>query len=159
MPRDRKAIEARKRRERQEAGEISKRNEFGYADMKKAARATFPEFDGQALDAARFFFGVDSPQVEVCEGERLLSDILQVIPAGQRNSTLSHEAGRLLTRYGDTPQARQEYDTLAGRCSPALDVGELDTIWRSAQGFYHTTIEKAPGYVRPRAKTEESATP
>ena len=32
MARDRKAIEARKRRERQEAGEISKRNEYGFMD-------------------------------------------------------------------------------------------------------------------------------
>ena len=125
-----------------------------YKAFKDRVCGYFPAFDRNAKDAARFFFGVDSPQVEYYEGERTLTDFFReqgadVIPAGQRNATLSKKAACLIKRHGDTPQARQEFDAVASKCSPALDDGELDTIWRSAQGFYHNTIEKAPDYVPP----------
>jgi len=120
-----------------------------YAGMKQAARAVFPEFDAAAVDAARFFFGVDGPKVEYMEGEKLLSDILQVIPQGQRNDTMHREAVRLLKRHGDTPQARQEYDAQAARCVPPMDGQELERAWQSALRFFHGTVEPSPGYVPP----------
>ncbi|MEM5770391.1 MAG: DNA primase, partial [Bacillota bacterium] len=76
-----------------------------YSDMKKLVNAIFPYFDTKALDAARFFFGTNSPEVEIYEGSMNLSEFLegddfdadmtsghratQVIPEGSRNATMS----------------------------------------------------------------------
>ena len=44
-----------------------------YAAMKQRVYEYFPYFDAQALDAARFFFGTENPEIECYEGT-LLSD-------------------------------------------------------------------------------------
>jgi len=76
-----------------------------------------------------------------------------VIYEGQRNSTLSHRAGQLLKKYGDTEQARAAFMEYAGQCSSPLEQGELDTIYKSAQGFLHNTVEKDPDYIPPEQYT------
>ena len=48
-----------------------------YAAMKQAVQKLFPYFDGQALDAARFFFGTEDPEVEYWEGVRDLTGFLE----------------------------------------------------------------------------------
>jgi hypothetical protein len=40
-----------------------------YAALKERVQAYFPQFDNNAKDAARFFFGVENPQVEYYESE------------------------------------------------------------------------------------------
>ena len=78
-----------------------------------------------------------------------------IIPQGTRNSTLSHMAGKLLKKYGDSEQAREAFMEWAAQCSPPLEQRELDTIYKSAQGFLHNTIEKDPGYIPPEQYNEE----
>ena len=48
-----------------------------YAALKQEIFRIFPYVDGQALDAARFFFGTDEPNVEFWPGVRNLSDFLR----------------------------------------------------------------------------------
>ncbi|MBT9174040.1 MAG: hypothetical protein DDT21_02451 [Syntrophomonadaceae bacterium] len=80
----------------------------------------------------------------------LCSDLSQadVIPEGRRNSTLSHFAGRILKRYGDTPEAYAIFLAKAAKCSPPLDERELETLYNSARGF-RSKVEKQEGYVPP----------
>ncbi|MDR1703522.1 MAG: DUF5906 domain-containing protein [Clostridiales bacterium] len=148
-----------------------------YAAMKRRAWKHFPYFDDNALCAARFFFGTEEPKVEYYDGEISIAEFLRglgdtvpvplggrcthnttentaaaesdVIHKGNRNSSLSKKAGRLLKRHGDTDKAREAFYSEAAKCNPPLSTGELDTIYKSAQGFLHNTVEKQPGYVAP----------
>lgn len=139
-----------------------------YSDLKKRVSAVFPYFDTRALDAARFFYGTETPQVEFCAGSITLNECLELhypeaaedafwnldsahapaIPEGRRNSTLSHFAGRVLKRYGDTEEAYAAFMERAAKCVPPLEDAELKTIWRSAQGFYQR-ISQEDDYVPP----------
>lgn len=47
-----------------------------YSEMKKLVNAIFPYFDTKALDSARFFFGTQSPKVELYPGDITLSGCL-----------------------------------------------------------------------------------
>lgn len=136
-----------------------------YSALKRLANAIFPYFDANALDAARFFFGTDEPEVEVHEGWLELDDYLDadaeefdadmpqggspVIAMGSRNATLSRFAGRLIKRYGDTPDAHAAFEEEAAKCEPPLDEAELASIWRSARRFYASKVASSPGYVPP----------
>jgi hypothetical protein len=95
---------------------------------------------------------VPTPQADPVSQEAPLSQAVpkeNIIPEGQRNCTLSHRAGQLVKLYGDTEQARTAFEQEAAKCNPPLDGGELNTIWGSAQRFFHDTIEKQPDYVPP----------
>lgn len=65
---------------------------------------------------------------------------------GARNTTLSRRAGQLLKRYGDTDDTRRRYDEVCEKCEPRLDLTEENTIYRSAQQFFHNVIEQSPSY-------------
>lgn len=74
----------------------------------------------------------------------------RAIPEGQRNSALSHFAGRVLKKYGaDSGQAAQAFQEEAAKCAPPLDGKELSTIWNSALTFYRGTVQTSPDYVPP----------
>lgn len=136
-----------------------------YSALKRLANAVFPYFDSNALDAARFFFGTASPKVEVHEGWLTLDDYLDAdgedfdadlpqgapsaILAGSRNATMSRFAGRVIKKYGDTPDAHEAFLEQAAKCEPPLDDAELAGIWRSARKFYETKVAVSPGYVPP----------
>ena len=47
-----------------------------YSDMKKLVNSIFPYFDTKALDAARFFFGTQEPNVELYPGRMVIIDEL-----------------------------------------------------------------------------------
>lgn len=132
--------------------------------LKRSVCSAFPYFDSNAIDAARFLFGVPEPQGFAVEGALLLSDLfpcadekgaeeaaaaLQEIPEGQRNSTLSRFAFQLLKRLGDTEEARAEFDRRAEACTPPLDDGELSTIWAAAAAAYRRKVESRPDYLAP----------
>lgn len=132
--------------------------------LKRSVCAAFPYFDSNAIDAARFLFGVPEPQGFAVEGPLLLTDLfqyesedstdepaaaLQEIPEGQRNSTLSRFAFQLLKRLGDCEEARTEFDRRAEACTPPLDDGELSTIWAAAVAAYRRKIESRPDYLSP----------
>ncbi len=50
-----------------------------YAAHKKAVCSYFPAFDPNARDSARFFYGVEYPQVEFYSGEVLLYDFMKTV--------------------------------------------------------------------------------
>ncbi len=109
------------------------------AELKTAIQAKFPFFDGNALDAARFIFGNVSDEIIWREGEITIDCIVKAaqrsIPQGQRNSTMSRFAGRVVKRYGATEQAHQIFLDEAAKCDPPLDDAELSLIWGSACKF------------------------
>ena len=140
-----------------------------YSDLKKRMNVLFPYFDQKALDSARFFYGTKDPQAAFFPGTITLNECLDlyypdvaeddgwdmgtpsdnhVIPEGSRNATLSHYAGRVLKRLGDTPDAYNKYLIEAAKCDPPLEEQELETIWRSAQGFFKR-ISQEDGYIAP----------
>ena len=73
-----------------------------------------PFFDGNALDASRFLFGCPS-DVFWHEGSLSIEDWLTLmksnrnIPQGQRNSTMSRIAGKLVKRFGVMDTAYQKF--------------------------------------------------
>lgn len=70
------------------------------------------------------------------------------IPEGTRNSTLSHFAGCLIKRYGNTEEARNKFLEKAKACDPPLDPAELKTIWGSAVKF-GKKLSAQEGYIPP----------
>ncbi|MEG1771692.1 MAG: phage/plasmid primase, P4 family [Clostridia bacterium] len=140
-----------------------------YAAMKKMVSGIFPYFDTQALDAARFFYGTAEPKVELHIGAMNLTTFLQcddfdadmenngqprVIAEGNRNTTMSRFAGRVLKRYGDTEEAQNCFMEEATKCVPPLPAQELSTIWRSARSFYGR-IQQQAEYVPPEIYNAE----
>lgn len=141
-----------------------------YSEMKKLVNSIFPYFDTKALDAARFFFGTKKPEVEIFDGPMTLTTFLAdddfdanmdsgsygdiVIPEGSRNATLSHYAGRVLKRFGNTDEAHKHFAEVAACCQPPLEQSELDSIWRSAQRFYGK-VAAQEGYIPPEQYNQD----
>ena len=133
-----------------------------YNDMKKQVSCIFPFFDTKALDAARFFFGTNPADVEVYQGRMNLTEFLEddifdedmpngqavAIPEGQRNATMSHFAGRIIKRLGNTDEAYQQFLKQAEKCDPPLESDELNSIWNSAVKF-GKKVSKQAGYIPP----------
>lgn len=119
-----------------------------------------PFFDDNALDAARFIFGCNPSDIVWHEGSRNIDEFLdemdfaeydrstQSIGEGSRNSTMSHIAGRLIKRYGNTEKAHDIYLEKAQLCSPPLEDSELALIWSSAVKF-GKKVQAQVGYVSP----------
>ena len=141
-----------------------------YSEIKKLVNTIFPYFDTKALDAARFFFGTKVPEVEIFDGPMTLTTFLAdddfdanmdsgsygdiVIPEGSRNATLSHYAGRILKRFGNTDEAHKHFAEVAACCQPPLEQSELDSIWRSAQRFYGK-VAAQEGYIPPEQYNQD----
>lgn len=142
-----------------------------YKKYKESVCRYFPKFDPNAKDPARFFFGVKNPQIEFYSGDLLLYDFMKtvhidtdriqnvkcfsnnkdVIPQGQRNTTLHRFALRVLTRYGDSDNtAYRAFIKESERCSPPLENAELNTIWNGALSYYNQTIRTSSDYVSPQ---------
>ena len=131
-----------------------------YAAMKRKIADTFPYYDTNALDSARFLYGNDSDEVEFYEGDKTILDYLEEddfadfdasleqVPEGQRNSTMSHIAGKIIKRYGNTEEAYQIFLKKAELCNPPLPESELKVIWRSASKF-GKKVSNQEGYIPP----------
>ena len=136
-------------------------------EFKKQIYEKFPFFDENALDASRMIFGNPDAEIIWHEGIFLIEDVMNPedpenpespetsetpsgddvsIKSGRRNSTLSHFAGRILKKYGDTDRAREAYMEEARKCDPPLPRLEVETIWQSAKTFFHKTVEKRTDY-------------
>ena len=127
-----------------------------YEKLKAAVQKKFPAFDDNAIDGARFFFGVESPKVEYFAGNTLINDFLfqstylpDIIPSGSRNATMLSYAGKTLKRFGDTEKAYDLFMKASERCDTPLDNEELDSIWHNATAFYHRSVEHDPAYLTP----------
>lgn len=135
-------------------------DEQEYADMKRRIADTFPYYDTNALDSARFLYGNDSDEVEFYEGDKTILDYLEEadfadfdasleqVPKGQRNSTMSQIAGKIIKRYGNTEDAYQIFLKKAELCNPPLPESELKVIWRSASKFGNK-VSSQEGYIPP----------
>ena len=134
-----------------------------YTALKQRLLTSFPFFDANAMDAARFLFGTEDPQViyhpgtitlnaflDDLENEQAFANMGHTIPEGSRNSTMSRIGARIIKRYGDTPEAKELFLQAAGQCSPPLEERELESIWAGKQRLY-AKICKQPGYVPPDA--------
>lgn len=138
-----------------------------YTALLSRVQALFPFFDAKALDAGRFFFGNPDTEVYTFHGHRTLTDFIEEleenkfmaameettsavrigsIPEGSRNSTISHAAGKILKRWGDTPEAYEKFMEVVSQCSPPLPDEEVNNTWKSALKFFHEKVEKQPGY-------------
>ena len=130
------------------------------AGIKTRLQEYAPFFDDNALDAARFIFGCNPSDIVWHEGSRNIDEFLdemdfakydqstQSIGEGSRNSTMSHIAGRLIKRYGNTEKAHDIYLEKAQLCSPPLEDSELALIWSSAVKF-GKKVQVQVGYVSP----------
>lgn len=131
-----------------------------YSELKKRIVSAFPYFDTNALDSARFLYGTDSTEVEIYDGDKSIMDFLEEddfakfdamteeIGEGSRNSTMSHIAGKIIKRYGNTDEAYNLYLKKADLCNPPLSENELKGIWNSALKFGHK-VSKQNGYIPP----------
>lgn len=143
-----------------------------YTELKSKVYNMFPFFDGKALDAARFFYGTEKPEIVYCEGTKTLDEFLaeeeesvrsfsdlpqNKISEGSRNATMSRAAGKILKRLGNTEEAYDRFLERAKSCDPPLDDGELATIWHSALKFYNK-ISRAENYIPPEEYHAEAGT-
>lgn len=128
------------------------------AALKKAIQERFVFFDANALDSARFIFGHPTEDILWHEGEITIDCIVKPeekgIPQGQRNSTMSHFAGRVIKRYGNTDKAHRIFMEEAEKCSPPLPDEELAAIWQSACRFAEK-VQNQEGYVAPEDYNDE----
>lgn len=138
-----------------------------YTALKQRLLAAFPFFDANAMDAARFLFGTEDPQViyhpgtislnaflDDRENEQAFADLGRTIPEGSRNSTMSQIGAKIIKRYGDTPEAKNQFLQAAEQCTPPLDEQELERIWAGKQRLY-AKIRKQVGYIPPDAYNGE----
>ena len=138
-----------------------------YATLKQEVALNFPFFDTNALDSARFIFGSDNGEVEFFEGSLNIVEFLEdsgfadwdeeqeEIPEGKRNSTMSHYAGRVIKRFGNTEEAHSRFLKQAEKCNPPLEESELNTIWNSAVSFGKKVAAQA-GYIPPEVYNSDS---
>lgn len=128
------------------------------AALKRAIQQKFSFFDPHALDAARFIFGNPTEKIFWHEGEITIDCTVKPqekgIPQGQRNSTMSHFAGRVVKRYGATEKAYQIFMEEADKCDPPLPGEELAAIWQSACRFAEK-VQSQEGYVSPEDYNDE----
>ena len=128
-----------------------------YEALKKVVLNHFPAFDDNAIDGARFFFGVDDPKVEYFAGDVFIDDFLasdlvaadfkipKTIPTGDRNNSLFELALKALKHFGET-LAFDKFVEASNNCEEPLPTSELKTIWESALNYYHSKIETSKDY-------------
>lgn len=139
------------------------KNATTHKSIKARIYKELPFFDGNALDASRFLFG-SKGDVVWHEGSLTIEDWLLLmqtnrsIPQGQRNSTMSRIAGRLVKRFGVSDDAHAKFLEKAAECNPPLDGEELESIWNSACKFgKRVTLQN--GYVPPEQYGENPLIP
>lgn len=136
-----------------------------YSSWKDRLIADYPYFDDGAKDSARFLFGVKNAQVEVYDGSITINAFLTdrfaewdaaqgQIPEGSRNKTMSHYAGRIIKRLGNTEEAHKQFLKEAEKCSPPLDDAELAGIWASAVKF-GAKVAAQDGYIPPEQYNQD----
>lgn len=136
-----------------------------YSSWKDRLIADYPYFDDGAKDSARFLFGVKNAVVEVYDGEITIDEFLAdrfaewdavqgQIPEGSRNNTMSHYAGRIIKRLGNTEEAHKQFLKEAEKCSPPLDDAELAGIWASAVKF-GAKVAAQEGYIPPEQYNQD----
>ena len=123
----------------------------------------FPFFDNNAIDAGRFFYASNNPEIYYFKGSMQLDDFIYLykepsidsdlspINEGSRNTTMHSIAIALLKKYGLCNVAIERYQRHSSRCIPLLEDKELDSIWNSAVRFYKNKIVTDPAYIKPES--------
>lgn len=138
-----------------------------YSNLKRKLQTKFPFFDKNALDSARFIFGVENSTIMIFEGattidkfiniqqpstysvdiENDYEDILQsfenersTIREGNRNNTLFHTALTAFVRFGNASSAYELINSTLKKFSPLLDKSEADNTIRSALKKYNEIV-------------------
>ena len=128
----------------------------------------FSYFDPKCQDLGRMIFGVAHPQGGYVTGTLRLDQFMKcqnataaptvpatenrcLIPAGERNATLSAYSFTVLKKFGPEGIAEAEAAFLqrAEDCNPPLSDGELSTIWHYALQNAPAKIWNKPGYLTP----------
>ncbi len=141
-----------------------------YQNIKDKVCDYFSGFDKNAKDIARFFIGVETPNVEYYQGNTFISEFINskaetkdnvqerissakssatnnIIPAGERNTTLHRYALKVLTKFGSQDNtAYNNFFEESKKCNPPLDNKELSDIWNSATKYYTNVVSKSPFY-------------
>ncbi len=136
-----------------------------YKALKESVIERYPFFDDNAMDAARFIFGNPPDEVIWHEGGSVITDIVgdsfadwdakqSQITEGSRNSTMSHYAGRIIKRLGNTEEAHRQFLKEAEKCVPPLDDSELEHIWASAVKF-GAKVSAQEGYIPPEEYNQD----
>ncbi len=137
-------------------------DEKKYKELKESVGSICAYFDQNALDSARFFFGTYDANVEMVNGELTIDEFLdnlskkhedtfEPIKEGDRNSTLSRFAAKILIKLGISEEAYNAFIERAAKCEPPLEDRELGLIWYSAKKFYKEKVLTNPNYVQPSA--------
>lgn len=142
-------------------------NASEYATLKQQISSVFPYFDTNALDSARLLFGTKNTEVEFYEGDKDIIEFLseaefqdwesskEQIEEGSRNNSMSHYAGRVIKRFGDTGEAYNLFLKESEKCSPPLEESELNLIWSSAVTF-GKRLKSQDGYIPPEDYNSDS---
>ncbi len=138
-------------------------------DFKRRVYERYKFFDDSALDAARFIYGNIADNIVWNVGSKRIDEVLEEsttdlfeefdkltekIGSGSRNSTMSHIAGKIIKRYGNTEEARDLFDKHSLRCEPPLGNHELNMIWSSAIKF-GKKVQQQEGYIAPENYNQE----
>ncbi len=107
------------------------RNADEYAALKQRVFRMFPYFDEQALDAARFFFGTEKPEVEVWEGVRNLTEYLNKVSQSSRG-----ECGESARESA----ACHNFTALSGQKTKEKSRGDEIPEWREDSSEIFTPI-------------------
>ena len=138
-------------------------DERAYTQLKRRICRGWPFFDSAALDSARFLYGTPADSVLWHDGSETIEEMvvppekIGTIPKGQRNSTMSRFAGRVIKRYGPTDKAYGIFMDEAEKCDPPLEDEELDHIWQSALRF-GKRVAAQEGYISPEKYNNDFCT-
>ena len=150
-------------------------NPTEYSNLKKKLQAKFPFFDKNALDSARFIFGVENSTVKIFEGTITIDNLINtqqpsntsvatendyenillsfendrsIIREGNRNNTLFHTSLCAFKRFGDSPLAYESIISTLNQFSPPLDKSEVESTIKSALKTYRE-ISLQADYIPP----------
>lgn len=124
------------------SGSIRKASEI--RKLKERLLEVIPEFDGGAKDAARFFYGVETPEGAFYDGRTCIDEYLAEssgIHEGERNDYIYQKAVESMIRHGEA-KARRIFDAACEKCDPPLSVKEVTSTWRSALKWYKEIKEQ-----------------
>lgn len=131
--------------------------------FKKQVYDRYNFFDSNALDCSRFIFGNVTDEILWFKGDKTIDEVLgevdefslleiqehqEKIEEGNRNSTMSHLAGKIVKRFGISDESYTMFLEQATKCEPPLSDEELNRIWNSAIKF-GKKIANQEGYIKP----------
>ena len=146
-----------------------------YSYLKRKLQNKFPFFDKNALDSARFIFGVENSNIKIFEGTTTIDKFINIqqssnhsadskndyedtllsfenerslIREGNRNNTLFRKSLCAFKRFGNSPKAYELIHATKEKIFPPLDESESVNTIKSALKKYNE-IAQQDDYVPP----------